>query len=92
MLLNLFQPVLHIVEGLLTGNVVTKEHAVRASVEDPGDRTERLLARSVPDLQLHDLAVELDHEGAEFDANRHLVLQLELVVHHAGQQTRLANA
>ncbi len=92
MLLDFLQPVLHIGEGLLPGNVVAQEHAVGASVEDPSDRAERLLAGRVPDLQLHDLAVQLDYEGPELDADRHLVLQLELVVHHAGQQARLTNA
>ncbi len=92
MLLDLLKPVLHIVKGLLPGNVVTQEDAVGTSVKDSGNRTERLLARSVPYLQLHDLSIKLDHEGTEFDANRHLVLQLELVVHHSGKQTRLSNS
>ena len=83
-LLDLLQPVLHVVEGLLPGNVVAQEDAVGASVEDPGDRAERLLARSVPDLQLHDLAVQPDHEGAEFDADSNLVFELELVIHDSG--------
>ena len=62
MLLDLLQPVLDIGEGFLAGDVVAEEDAVGAAVENASDRAERLLAGRVPNLQLHDLPVQPDHE------------------------------
>ena len=41
---------------------------------------------SVPDLQLNDFVVDAEAVGAKFHANCHLVLLLELVVHHTLHQ------
>lgn len=46
--LNLLQPLLDVVEGLLVRAVVHYDDAVRAPVVRRGDRTEPLLASSVP--------------------------------------------
>ena len=63
-----------------------------ASVEDFGDGAEGFLARSVPNLQLQRLVLYLYHVGAEFDAHRHIVVFLELVVHQSLQHARLPNS
>ena len=42
-LLNFLQPAPQVVESLVTGDIVCQEHAVRATVEDPGDGFEGLL-------------------------------------------------
>ena len=44
------QPLLDVVEGLLVGDVVDHDDAVRAPVVAGGDGTEALLAGRVPDL------------------------------------------
>ena len=48
--INLVQPLLHVVEGLVIGNVVYYDDAVSATIIRGGDGTESLLSRSVPDL------------------------------------------
>ena len=50
-------------------------------VKNACHRAEGFLASCVPDLQLTDLIVELDDERAEFNANGHLVLNFELLIH-----------
>lgn len=72
--------------------VVSEQHSVSAAVEDLGDRLEALLAGCVPDLQLEGEALHADEQGAELDADRHLVVFRELVVAHAVHQARLADA
>jgi len=56
-LLDFIEPVAEVREGLLARNVKRQEHDVCASVKDAGDRTERLLASGIPDLQLYNFAV-----------------------------------
>ena len=51
-LVDLLDPVLHVVEGLLVGDVVDHDDAVGAPVVGAGDGAEPLLASRVPDLQL----------------------------------------
>ena len=46
----------------------------------------------VPNLQLNHLVVDLEAEAAEFDADRHLMLIVELVVHDSLHEARLADA
>ena len=46
----------------------------------------------VPDLELYDFLINAEPVGAEFDANRHLMLLLELVVHYALHEAGLAHA
>lgn len=42
---------LHVVEGLLVGDIIHDDDAVGPAVVAAGDRAEALLARGVPDLQ-----------------------------------------
>ena len=56
-LFDLLQPVAEIGERLFSGNVKSKKDDLRAAVEDSRDRPERLLAGSVPDLQLGHLSI-----------------------------------
>ena len=63
-----------------------------ALVKDLCDRFKVFLARCVPDLQLKDLLLELDDEGAKLDANCHLVVNFELIGRNTMHQTALAHA
>ena len=73
MLFDLHEPLLNVGEGLLACNIVAEEDAVRTPVENSGDWSKGLLAGGVPNLQFDDLLVDLDHEAAEFHADRHLM-------------------
>ena len=64
-LVDLVQPALHVGEALAAGDVVDDDDAVRAAVVGAGDGAEALLARRVPDLQLHLLPVQLDCANLE---------------------------
>ena len=92
MLLDLLEPVAHVVERFFARDVIGQENTVRAPVEDACDRPERLLPRSVPYLKLHYLILYMSDEGAELDTNSHLVLNFEVVVHDPRQQATLSNA
>jgi hypothetical protein len=45
----------------------------------------------VPNLKLDDLIVDSEAEAAELDANRHLMLTLELIIHNSLHEARLAD-
>jgi hypothetical protein len=64
---------------------------VRAPVEDAGDAPEGLLARGVPDLQLHYLILNLRDKCAEFNPNSDLMLYLKVIIHDSRQQAALAH-
>ena len=55
-------------------------------MEKVGEETYR-----VPNLQLNDLIVYLEAEAAELDADRHLMLIVELVVHNSLHEARFAD-
>lgn len=57
------------VERALICNIINKQNAHSTSVICRRDCPEALLARCVPYLQLHALAVELDSPDLEIDAN-----------------------
>lgn len=50
----------HMLERLAFGRIVDHHDALRATVIRAGDRAEALLARSVPNVQLDDLSIEVD--------------------------------
>jgi hypothetical protein len=58
------------VEAPLIRNIVHQQNAHSTPVIRRRDGPEALLARSVPYLQLHALAVELNGADLEVDANR----------------------
>ena len=73
-------------------NVVSKKHAISASVKDTRDRFKRLLPRSIPNLDGYHLPLKLDPERAELYTNCYLMLLVESVVCHSLHETRLPNA
>ena len=58
--LNLSDPIAHIVETILRRAIIRKNNAHCSLVVGLGYRSETFLARSVPNLQLHILAIYLD--------------------------------
>jgi len=67
-LLNVPDPVLDIVKGLLVGDVVHQHNAHGSSVVGRGDGPEPLLAGGVPDLELDLLTVQLNRPDFEIYA------------------------
>lgn len=59
----------HTVEAPLVSDVVDQQYAHSTSVVGCCDGPETLLARGIPYLQLHALAVELDGANLEVDAD-----------------------
>lgn len=57
-------------ERSLVGHVIDKKDAHRAAVVCSCDGTEAFLARRVPDLQFHSLAVQLDSADFKVDSDR----------------------
>ena len=62
------------------------------TIKNTSHALEGLLASSVPNLQLNHFVLYFDSKGAKFDSYCHLMLRLELIVHHSLHQTRLSNA
>ena len=72
--------------------VISSWTEARTSVVAGSESSETLLARSVPDLQLNDVVVELDSLQFEVDANgvEEVLVERVLMVPH--EQARLAHA
>ena len=92
LVLDFLQPRGQVVESFPSVDRVAKENSVSCSVEDFCNRSERLLASSVPDLQLEEGVFDFDAAGAEVDSHCHVVLRVELVLCQSRQDTRLAHA
>lgn len=89
---GVLEPGRQVVERLAARNVVHQQGTGRTPVVRSGNRTERLLAGRVPNLQLDLLAVDGDHPGAELDADRQVMNRLEALVGELEQQAGLADA
>lgn len=68
MLVNLLEPVLNVVEGLLVSAVVDQDDAHRSFVVSLSDGAEPFLTGSIPHLQLHALVVDIDLLDLEVNA------------------------
>eukprot|EP00353_Schmidingerella_taraikaensis_P008770 CAMPEP_0185581810 /NCGR_PEP_ID=MMETSP0434-20130131/19052_1 /TAXON_ID=626734 ORGANISM="Favella taraikaensis, Strain Fe Narragansett Bay" /NCGR_SAMPLE_ID=MMETSP0434 /ASSEMBLY_ACC=CAM_ASM_000379 /LENGTH=138 /DNA_ID=CAMNT_0028200439 /DNA_START=703 /DNA_END=1119 /DNA_ORIENTATION=+ len=90
-LLYLLEPAAEVLEGFVASDVVCEEDAVGAAIENSRHRLKRFLPRGVPNLEFDDFSIDQEAVAAEFDANGDLVLLLELVVHDALHEARLAH-
>lgn len=88
---NLLQPLLDVVERVHIGHIVDDADAVGATVVGRCDGSETLLASSVPDLELHSLAIELDGSDFEVDTNGGDVRLGVSVICETQEQTRLSD-
>lgn len=73
-------PCRQIIECFQACYIVGQKYAMRSPIEYFRYALETLLARSVPNLQLEDLLLELDKECSELDAYGDLVIGHKLVV------------
>jgi hypothetical protein len=91
--LDLVHPELaDVVEAEGVGEVEDEEDALAAAVVGAGDGPEPLLPRSVPDLELDVLAINLDGLEAEVHPDGCQVVLGELVLDEAHQDGGLAHA
>lgn len=74
MLINLFQPVLYIVESLLVGAIVNQYDTHRSLVISLGNSTEAFLASSVPHLQFNSLIIHIYFLYFEIDTYKQVIL------------------
>ena len=79
MIPQLFQPSRHILECLVLGDIIDQQCAHSATIVCRSDSPVALLSRGIPNLGLDRLGVDLDAAGCEFDANRGLGIEVELV-------------
>ena len=79
---HFFLPLRHVVKRIRIGEVEAEENAVSAAVENFGDGLETFLPRCVPNLHLENFLVNFEKDRAELNANRDLMVVLELVRGH----------
>lgn len=70
MLSGVLEPRSQMIERVASGNVVNKKGASGTAVVGPGNRAERLLSSSVPDLKLDLLTVDRHHTSSKLDTYR----------------------
>lgn len=85
-------PCAHVLKRLLVGHVKDKQDAHRTSVVGCRDGAEPFLSRSVPDLQLDALPVQLDRADLKVNADGRNKGGCPRIVAEAQQETRLAHA
>lgn len=91
-LLNLREPLLHVVEALHIGDIIDDSNAVGAAVVGGGDGAEALLASGIPDLHLNGLALDVEGANFEVDANGGDVRLSVRVINEAKQKAGLTDA
>ena len=91
-LFGLSQPVDDAQKSIVSRYIISQKHTMSTPIKNPRDRSEGFLSSSVPDLQLANFVLDLGDETAEFDADGHIVLFFELVVHYSGEKATLADA
>jgi len=86
-------PLLQVFKCVSAGDAVSEEHTVSSLVKDLGDRLERLLPCSVPNLQLkHMLLLQLYHQRTELHPYCHLVVHDKFVRGDSVHQAAFAHA
>mmetsp|Transcript_40997 Transcript_40997/g.131083 ORF Transcript_40997/g.131083 Transcript_40997/m.131083 type:complete len:213 (+) Transcript_40997:451-1089(+) len=85
---QLLQPPLHILIRDMLGDVVHEQCAHSSPVVRARDRAIPLLPRSVPDLRLDSLPVDLNAPGGELHADGGLGLEAELVAREPREEVR----
>ena len=92
MVAELLEPPIHILECLSLADVVDEEGTDSASVVGGGNGAIPFLTRSVPNLCLDRLGVNLDRSGGELDADGGLGVEVELVTGESTKQVGLSDA
>lgn len=91
---NFSQPlILDVFKARAVRDVKDEENTVAALVEIPRDRTERLLACCIPNLQLHVGLLAHNHTKiAKFDSNSDSVLLFKSLTRQSFQDACLSNS
>lgn len=73
MLVNLFQPVLYIVESLLVGAIVNQDDTHGSFIISLGNSTEAFLTSSIPHLQFNSLIIHIYFLNFEIDTYKQFI-------------------
>lgn len=85
-LISLLQPVIDILEGLHVSDVVHDDDSVSTLIVRRSDGFESFLTSSVPDLELHSLALDIEGSNFEVDSNRGQEAIIEDIVGETEEQ------
>lgn len=91
MVSQLLQPPCDVLVCVLLANIVHEERADCASVVGRRDGPVTLLPRSIPDLSLDGLRIDLNRSRGEFDANGGLRVEVELIAGETAQEVGLSD-
>ena len=89
---QLLQPPSHVLVRLMFANVVDKKGSDSAAIIGRGNGAIPFLTRSVPNLCLDSLGINLDRPCSELDADGRLGIEVELIAGEPAQQVGLSNA
>jgi len=92
MIPQLLQPPRHVLVRLVLADVIDEQGANSATVVGRGDGAIPFLTRSVPNLCLDGLGVDLDRPRGELDADCGLGIEVELVARESAEQVGLSDA
>jgi len=88
---QLLQPSRHVLVRLMLANVVDKQRADSAAVVGRGNGAIPFLTRSVPNLCLDRLGVNLDRSRGKLDTDGGLGVEVELVASESAEQVGLSD-
>lgn len=86
------QPPVDVIVGLVLADIVHEESTHGTAVIGRRDGTVAFLTRSIPNLSLDRLGIDLDGTSRKLNTDRGLGVQVELVASEPAQQIGLANA
>lgn len=92
MISQLLQPSCDVLVGLVLADVVYEQRTDSAPVVGRGDGAVSLLTSSIPNLRLDGLGIDLDGPRSEFNTDRRLGVQVELVSGESTKQIGLSDA
>jgi hypothetical protein len=77
---HLMDPILQVLKSVTSCDRIADDSRMSPTVEDLGDRAERLLACCIPNLQFEHLVFNSDKEASKFNTDCHIMLFFEIIL------------
>ena len=90
-MLDLKEPIVEVLEGFLSSDIVGQEHALGTSVEYPAHRPKWFLTSCIPYLQFYIFLLDVQPVITKVDPNRNLMFFPKFIVHDTLHQRRFSD-